>query len=176
MTSSEQPKTSRGREIRPSSDNPLPQDQERVQRIAIGLVSGRVRMRALLELLEEKGVLQAGEFDLRAEETWASDHQELLGELLNLPQESEDGPQAPGDEEHPAGQLVPTPPSDALDPAAVLGNLITEAVSARVRLRAMLDLLEDKGILQPGEFEARADAVWDRDYEQLTRDFYQMKF
>lgn len=52
----------------------------------------------------------------------------------------------------------------------LIWNLSNELISARVRMRALLELLEEKGVLLPGEFEARAQAVWERDHAELARE------
>lgn len=149
--------------------DPFAQYQETFDKIAAGLVGARVRTRALLELLEEKGVLGPGEFDGRAQAIWERDYSNLADELLT--------PAA----EEPAEQEPLTPPQpkaiDAQEYAAeILHNYISEMVGSRVRMRTVLDLLEEKGIFQPGEFDARADAIWERDYEELAMDFYKLSF
>lgn len=155
--------------LSPPSDAPA-RHQELLRRIAIGLVSARVRMRALLELLEKKGVLRPGEFDGRAQEIWTQDYQTLADELLSPPDSREEG------SARPAPSPLSNPPDKKEPAGAALENLIGESVNARVRLRAVLELLEERGVLEPGEFEAQADAVWDRDYEELTLEFYKMNF
>src|SRR4051812_22239794 len=47
--------------------------EEVLSRVATGLVAVRVRTRALLELLEEKGVLLSDEFDEKADMVWQRD-------------------------------------------------------------------------------------------------------
>ncbi|MBI2911591.1 MAG: YkgJ family cysteine cluster protein [Chloroflexi bacterium] len=49
-------------------------------------------------------------------------------------------------------------------------NLADEVIAARVRVRALLELLEEKGLLAPGEFDQRAALLWERDYEDLRRE------
>ncbi len=43
-----------------------------------------------------------------------------------------------------------------------------EVISGGVRMRALLELMEEKGLLGPGEFDERAAAVWERDYDDLA--------
>lgn len=50
----------------------------------------------------------------------------------------------------------------------VLFRLASEVVSQRVRTRALLELLEEKGLLAPGEFEARGQQVWERDWPTIA--------
>ncbi|GIW05729.1 MAG: hypothetical protein KatS3mg060_0534 [Dehalococcoidia bacterium] len=50
----------------------------------------------------------------------------------------------------------------------LLFRLATEIVSQRVRTRALLELLEEKGVLMPGEFEERGQAVWERDWPEIA--------
>ncbi len=50
----------------------------------------------------------------------------------------------------------------------VLFDLANEAVAARIRLRALLELLEERGVLQPGEFDQRGAAVWERDWQEVA--------
>jgi hypothetical protein len=50
-------------------------------RLASETVGNRVRLRALLELLEEKGVLQGDEFDVRGQQVWERDWQEIASEV-----------------------------------------------------------------------------------------------
>lgn len=56
--------------------------------------------------------------------------------------------------------------------ASISENLITEVISARVRLRALLELLEAKGVLGGDEFDRRASEVWDRDFEALAAELW----
>jgi len=56
----------------------------------------------------------------------------------------------------------------------VLENMTQEIVGARVRMRALLELLESKGILAPGEFDDLAAQLWERDYEELAADLWQL--
>ncbi|MCS7001695.1 MAG: hypothetical protein NZ518_02485 [Dehalococcoidia bacterium] len=50
----------------------------------------------------------------------------------------------------------------------LLFRLATEAVSARVRVRALLELLEARGVLLPGEFDDHGAAVWERDWRAIA--------
>ncbi|MCX6021659.1 MAG: hypothetical protein NTZ05_08000 [Chloroflexi bacterium] len=154
--------------------DPYAEQQEMMSRIATGLVGARVRMRALLELLEGKGVLAPGEFDAHAGVVWERDYNDLADELLTPAAEE------PGEELADPSRLAampPPPPQDHKSYAeAVLHNFVSESVGSRVRLRAVLELLELKGVFAAGEFEAKADEIWDRDYEELTMDFYKMNF
>lgn len=141
------------------------------ERIAVGLTGARVRIRTLLELLEEKGVLTPGEFDTRAQQLWDRDYDELAQELMAP---------APEEEEAPVPQVAESGAAPQVDPVlymnALLGNFVAESVSSRIRMRALLDLLESKGLLRPNEFEERADQVWDRDYEELVLEFYRRSY
>ncbi len=56
-------------------------------------------------------------------------------------------------------------PSPLLD---LLFRLATEIVSQRVRTRALLELLEEKGVLAPGELETRGQQVWERDWPEIA--------
>lgn len=153
----------------PSSRGEMVNLDEASERIAVGLLSARVRMRALLELLEEKGLLISGEFDTRAQQLWDRDYDELAQELMS-----------PAPEEEPAleeGQRSTPPPADpAAYAAALFQNFVAESVSSRIRMRALLDLLEAKGILGPNEFDERAEQIWNRDYEELALEFYRKSY
>ena len=139
------------------------QFQQTCENVALGLVSNRVRVRALIELLEEKGVFASGEYDHRADVVWERDHEALAQELLVAP-EAELQPEEP----------PPPPPAATYERhyAEALGNFVDEAVASRVRLRALIELLEEGAVLAPGEFERKAEAIWDRDYEELALEFY----
>ena len=52
----------------------------------------------------------------------------------------------------------------------LLFRLASEVVSQRVRTRALLELLEEKGVLTPGEFEQRGQRVWERDWADLANE------
>ncbi|MDO8670660.1 MAG: hypothetical protein Q7O66_04430 [Dehalococcoidia bacterium] len=54
------------------------------------------------------------------------------------------------------------------DLSALVRNLTNEVISARVRTRALLEIIEEKGLMAPGEFDTRAAAVWERDYDELA--------
>ena len=56
----------------------------------------------------------------------------------------------------------------------VLENMTQEIVGARVRMRALLELLEKKGILAPGEFDDLAAQTWERDYDDLAEELWQL--
>ena len=71
---------------------PLALRRERIARPA------RVRMRALLSLLEDKGILLAGEFDERAQTTWESDYEALSQELWEAMTAAGDEPAKEDDE------------------------------------------------------------------------------
>lgn len=60
--------------------------------------------------------------------------------------------------------------SGLVDMIVSLGN---ELIGARVRMRALLGLLEDKGILLPGEFDERAQITWESDYEELSQELWE---
>lgn len=55
---------------------------------------------------------------------------------------------------------------------AISENIIAETIGARVRMRALLELLEEKGVLAPGEFDERAQAVWERDLDELSAEMW----
>ncbi|MFN8533988.1 MAG: hypothetical protein U0556_10615 [Dehalococcoidia bacterium] len=50
----------------------------------------------------------------------------------------------------------------------LLFRLATEIVSQRVRTRALLEILEEKGLIGPGEFDERGAAVWERDWAEIA--------
>jgi hypothetical protein len=50
----------------------------------------------------------------------------------------------------------------------LLFRLASEIVSQRVRTRALLELLEEKGVLAPGEFEDHGQRVWERDWVEIA--------
>jgi hypothetical protein len=60
--------------------------------------------------------------------------------------------------------------SGLVDMIVALGN---EIIGARVRMRALLDLLEEKGVLLPGEFDARAQTAWENDYDDLAQELWE---
>src|SRR5687767_7655029 len=64
----------------------------------------------------------------------------------------------------------PEPPPFLLQFQQVAENLALGLVSNRVRVRALIELLEEKGLLAPGQYDQRAEAVWERDYEQLAQE------
>lgn len=135
------------------------------EKVAVELVDARIRVRALLELLEEKKLFEPGDFEQRAGKLWESDFNQLFEELTTpIPVEAQVA------EEYP-----PTPPKpmDSSEYAvAMMHNLVQEAVGARIRLRAILSILEDKGLFAKGEFDDRAEQVWQRDYEEMALEFY----
>lgn len=51
-------------------------------------------------------------------------------------------------------------------------NVIAETIANRLRMRALLELLEEKGVLGPGEFDERSQQVADRDYEALAEELW----
>ena len=109
----------------------LVQFDQTCERIAMGLVGARVRTRALIELLEEKGVLGGSDFDQRAEQLWEQDYDALSGELL-APLES------PPEEVEQAAGAQPTPsplPNPSQYYTGALLNFVDDAVAGRVRLR-----------------------------------------
>ena len=152
----------------------LRQFERTCENLALGLVSARVRTRALLELLEEKGVFGEGEFDARASAIWERDYESLAAEILTPPEEPAPAPSLPGSV---AEEAAPAAAPSAWQVAerhyaAVLADFVDDAVAARVRLRAILELLEAAGVLAEGEFDRKAEAIWDRDYEELALEFY----
>lgn len=134
------------------------QFQQTAENLALGLVSARVRVRALIELLEEKGVLGPGQYDERAASVWDRDYEALAGEMTAAPP--------------PASPEPDTGPSYEGYYGEALAGFVDEAVATRVRVRAVIELLEEHGILGEGEFEQKAEAIWDRDYEDLAMEFY----
>ena len=56
------------------------------------------------------------------------------------------------------------------DLVGLVQNLTEEVISGRVRVRALLEIMEEKGLLAPGEFDERAAAIWERDYDELSRE------
>ena len=137
------------------------QFQQTAENLALGLVSARVRIRALIELLEEKGILADGHYDQRAAAVWDRDYEALAEELAG-----------------PVGETPPLPAEPDAGPSyegyygEALAGFVDEAVATRVRLRAVIELLEERGVLGEGEFEKKADAIWDRDYEEIAMEFY----
>ncbi|MBI2887910.1 MAG: hypothetical protein HYY02_11965 [Chloroflexi bacterium] len=156
------------------------QFQETCERLAMGLINSRVRTRALIELLEEKGVLGEGDFDQKASAVWERDYETLTQELTDAitggaaTQEQSTEPQE-------AEAAPPSPPSGtgatAQDYyAEALMGLVDDAVASRVRLRAIIELLESRGVFAPGEFDKKADAIWERDYEELVLEYHRGNF
>jgi len=133
------------------------------EKVAISLVEARIRVRALLELLEEKKLVLPGEFEDIAGKLWESDFDEIYGELTT-----------PNPDPGPEDGVLPSPqPMSSQDYAiGMVQNLIDEAIGSRIRVRAILQVLEAKGIFAPGEFEAKAEEVWDRDFEEMTLEYY----
>lgn len=140
----------------------LLQFQQVAENLALGLVSNRVRVRALIELLEEKGLLAPGQYDQRAEAVWERDYDQLAQELTTPP------PPPP----EPATPPQPAPATYDRHYAEALAAFVDDAVATRVRVRTIIELLEQSGALAPGEFDRKADAVWERDYEELALEFY----
>lgn len=136
------------------------QFQATTENLALGLVSARVRVRALVELLEEKGLLGPGQYDEHAAAVWDRDYEALAQEMVTAP---------PGEETSP---LQDPGPSYERYYGEALAGFVDEAVATRVRMRAVIELLEEHGVLGEGEFEKKADAIWDRDYEELAMEFY----
>lgn len=50
----------------------------------------------------------------------------------------------------------------------LLFNLASEVVSSRVRIRTLLELLEERGIFTSEEFDSRGQAIWERDWEEIA--------
>ena len=148
----------------------LIQFEATAERIALGLVSARVRTRALIELLEDKGILGRDDFDGHAATVWERDYDSLAAELLAPPEQEASPPPADG-----RSSVLDTPPP----PEASVGyyrerlfNVVDAAVAGRVRQRALIELLEQRGIFQPGDFDRKAEEIWDRDYEELSAEFH----
>jgi hypothetical protein len=145
------------------------------ERIALGLVSARVRTRALIELLEDKGVLGREDFDRHAEQVWDRDYDALAQELLDLP---EPPPMAAPVPPAPAGQRSSVLDAPLPDPGMGgyyrerLISFVDASVAGRVRLRALIELLEERGVFGPGDFDAKAEVIWERDYEELSAEFH----
>lgn len=66
------------------------------------------------------------------------------------------------------GALEPNPKLIAL-----IRNMAMESIAERVRMRALLELLEEKGFLLPDEFDSKAQQVWERDFESLSDELWQ---
>ena len=58
---------------------------------------------------------------------------------------------------------------------SVTENVIAETIANRLRMRALLELLEEKGVLGPGEFDERSQQVADRDYEGLAEEIWEQE-
>jgi len=147
------------------------QFQQTTENLALGLVSARVRVRALIELLEEKGLFGPGQYDERAAAVWDRDYESLAQELM--------GSEEPSHENLPSSEakgeevaLQPGHPNYGGYYREALAGFVDEAVATRVRVRAIIELLEEGGLFAPGEFEKKADAIWERDYEELAMEFY----
>ena len=138
------------------------QFQQTCENLALGLVSARVRVRALIEVLEEKGVFGTGQYDEHAGVVWDRDYDELAREML--PPTTE--PEVPPAPEAPPGLKYERRYAEAL------AGFVDEAIAARVRIRAVIEVLEQQGVLGPGEFDQKAEAIWERDYEELALEFY----
>lgn len=158
---------------------PLPpffhQFDETCERIAMGLIGARVRTRTLIELLEEKGIFGPGQFDERATQVWERDY-DALAEEITAPLRQEPEAEAPAAEGGPpateAEAEAPRGPSAEAYYGEALMGFVDDSVAGRVRLRAVLELLEEKGIFAPGEFDKKADQIWERDYEELVLEFH----
>ncbi len=132
------------------------------EKVAVSLVEARVRVRTLLELLEEKKVFLPGDFDDKAQKLWESDFDEIYEDLTT-----------PNPEPEPADALPAAQPMTAQDYATgMIQNLIDEAIGSRIRVRAIIGVLEEKGIFAPGEFDTRSEEIWNRDFEEMTLDYY----
>ncbi|GEM_PF-1535765 len=147
------------------------------ERISMGLVGARVRTRALVELLEEKGVLAAEEFDTRASAIWERDY-ETLTEELTAPLREEPPTEEQAAVEDEEGEEAHAHSGSSLADyfSGQLANFIDDFVAARVRLRTTVELLEEKGIFAAGEYDAKVESIWDRDYEELILNFHQGNF
>ena len=66
------------------------------------------------------------------------------------------------------GALEPNPKL-----AALIRNMAMESIAERVRMRALLELLEESGLLFPSEFDLRAQQVWERDFHVLSDELWQ---
>lgn len=146
------------------------------ERISMGLVGARVRTRALVELLEEKGVLAGEEFDTRASAIWERDYETLSEELTAPLREQPPTEEAAAEDEEGEEAHVPSGPSIADYFSGQLANFVDDFVAARVRLRTTVELLEEKGIFAAGEYDAKVESIWDRDYEELILNFHQGNF
>ncbi len=70
----------------------------------------------------------------------------------------------------------PDPRLDALDRfLSISENVIAETIANRVRMRALLELLEEKGLLAPEEFDERSKIVADRDYAELAGELWEQE-
>jgi len=57
--------------------------------------------------------------------------------------------------------------------AAISDNVIAETIGARIRMRALLELLEEKGIITADEYDERSQRVWERDFEDLAVELWE---
>ena len=163
-------------DVMPQVPSWVSQFDETCERIAMGLVSARVRTRALLELLEEKGILAEGQFEQRAAQVWERDYDELSNELTEPLREPPAAPGEPAAEEQ--GEAEQRSGGSSLQDyyAGVLFGFVDDSVGARVRLRSVVELLEAKGVFAPGEYDQKAESIWDRDYEELVLEFHKGSF
>ena len=157
----------------PPMPDGLAQFEVTAERIALGLISARVRTRALLELLEDKGVLGRDDFDGHAAIVWDRDYDALAKELLAPPEDEPVAPTAPPSESRSSVLDAPLPAQATTGYYRErLFNLVDAAVAGRVRVRALIELLEARGVFQPGDFDRKAEEIWDRDYEELSMEFH----
>ena len=57
--------------------------------------------------------------------------------------------------------------------ATLIRNMAMECIAGRVRMRALLELLEEQGFLLPTQFDLRAQQVWERDFQSLSDEMWQ---
>ena len=155
----------------PAMPDGLVQFEVTAERIALGLISARVRTRALIELLEDKGVLGREDFDGHAAKVWDRDYDALATELLAPPEEDPAPPPSPEGRTSVLDAPLPAQATVGYYRERLL-NFVDASVAGRVRLRALIELLEARAIFQPGDFDRKAEEIWDRDYEELSAEFH----
>lgn len=53
--------------------------------------------------------------------------------------------------------------------ADTLSAIVTELIASRLRIRALLELVEEHGVASRAEIDARTAAVFERDWNDLAR-------
>lgn len=52
----------------------------------------------------------------------------------------------------------------------VLFDLASEVVASRIRVRALLEILEERGVIDAEEFDRRGQIIWDRDWREVANE------